>query len=315
LERGEYRLESQNKNTPFSVFCKRYLEYSKDNKSENTYTRDKVSTKNLIEFFGRTPLQKLTPWQIEKYKRGRRATVKQATINRELACLKNMFTKAIEWGLTENNPAKRIKLYKETLLPIRPLTGEEEKRLLEIAEMIQQAPHLKPILLVALNTGMRLGEILNLRWADINLEEQLITLTKTKNREIRYVDLNRTALTALKGWKKEGRDDIFVFCDCNGKPFGSIKTAFNRAREKAGIPRSFRFHDLRHTFASRLVMIGVDLRTVQELMGHKTMAMTMRYSHLTPDHRRRAVEKLEKRAELVTYRSQYQKAHFEVGLK
>jgi integrase len=152
---------------------------------------------------------------------------------------------------------------------------------------------------LALNTGMRLREILSLRWENVSLAKRLICLPKTKNKDLRYIDMNRLVYKALKELKSMNSTAIFVFPDRQGRPFGSIRTAFLRTRERAGISDSFRFHDLRHTFASRLVMNGVDLRTVQELMGHKDIKMTMRYTHLSAAHKRQAVETLAQKSDSI----------------
>lgn len=304
MERGDYRLAKRTKTVLFKKMCNEYMDYAKDNK--RSWKRDAGSIKHIVGFFGNAPIERISSFQIEKFKRERKnvpdsrkkngsaKAVSQATVNRELSCLKHMFTKAVEWGMLESNPAKGVSLYKETLKPIQPLTEDEEARLLSAAEATPKAPHLKPVLVLALNAGMRLMEILHLKWENINFDKRMIVLSRTKNSELRYVDMNSLVHRLLRELKSQSGGATFLFAGRQGKPFTSIKTAFYRARREAGIPDTFRFHDLRHTFGSRLVMGGVDLPTVQALMGHKSIRMTLRYTHLSADHKRKAIEMLVK---------------------
>jgi integrase len=139
---------------------------------------------------------------------------------------------------------------------------------------------------------MRRGELLGLHWKDINFEERRIILERhIKNNERRIIPMNETLFAALKSLFFVNPDSEMVFPDINGDMVGM---AFRRACKRAGI-EDFRFHDLRHTFASHLIMGGANPRTVQTLLGHKDLRMTMRYSHLSPEHLRDAVSTLEKR--------------------
>ncbi|MCX5712952.1 MAG: site-specific integrase, partial [Candidatus Omnitrophica bacterium] len=153
--------------------------------------------------------------------------------------------------------------------------------------------HLKPIVIVALHTGMRKGEILGLKWHDIEIKRNIIHLHDTKNGESREVPMNEIVQKTVIGVLKNPESQ-YVFCNKDGKPYGNVRKSFFTALTKAGII-DFRFHDLRHTFASQLVMSGVDLNTVRELLGHKSIEMTLRYSHLSPDHKKRAVDILNHR--------------------
>ncbi|MEW6675413.1 MAG: site-specific integrase [Nitrospirota bacterium] len=224
---------------------------------------------------------------IEEYKTQRLREVIPTTINKEIGCLKHMYTKALEWGYLKRNPAKEVKLLKQPPGRLRYLEREEINNLLDAC-----APHLRPIIVAGLNTGMRKGEILNLKWSDVDLKNRRITLTNTKNNEIRIIPINDTFYQELINLKDNSQGE-YVFCNAKKKPFSDIKKAFVSALKRAGI-KDFRFHDLRHTFGSHLVMKGVDLRTVQQLLGHKDIKMTMRYSHLSPGHLQEAVVKLDK---------------------
>lgn len=144
------------------------------------------------------------------------------------------------------------------------------------------------MVIVALYTGMRRGEIYNLQWEDIDLQRGIIYVLDTKNseaREVRMADIVRRALVSIK----RHPESSYVFCKKDGTKYGSLKKSFLKALDKSGI-MNFRFHDLRHTFASHLVMNNIDLNTVRELLGHKSLRMTLRYAHLSRDHKRVAIE-------------------------
>jgi integrase len=268
----------------FRDMARLYLEsYSKPNK--RSWDRDELSIKHLSAFFGGKHLHEITALDIENYKVERRQKVSPATVNRELACLKHIFNKAIEWGKLDINPASKVKKFREPNQRVRYLEEEEIERLYEAC-----SEHLRPIVAVALNTGMRKSEILNLKWADVNLRTRVITILNSKNDEKREVPINEDLARTLLRVPKNAKSP-YVFCKEDGMPYLSVKTAFRAALRRAKI-RNFRFHDLRHTFASHLVMRGVGLKTVQELLGHKTINMTLRYSHLSPDYKRAPVEKL-----------------------
>lgn len=285
IVQDRYDLKRPRTEIRFSVFTKKYLEYSRANKK--SYKRDEVSIKALMPYFGDKLLSEITSWLIEKYKVSRREVVKPATVNRELACLKHIFSKAIEWGKASDNPVKKVKLFREDNRRLRFLSDEECRDLIA-----SSAEHLRPIIITALNTGMRLGEILGLKWKDINFNQGIITVEKTKNDESRKIQVNDLLIETLRDLRKISNSE-YVFCDKEGRPYTTVKTAFKTALEKAGI-KDCVFHTLRHTFASNLVMRGVDIVTVKELLGHKTIDMTMRYSHLSSEHKKRAVKLLEK---------------------
>jgi len=133
--------------------------------------------------------------------------------------------------------------------------------------------------------------ILNLKWIDIDFKRNLLYLIETKNGERRDVPINDTVKRTLIKVLKHP-ESPYVFCNESGKPYTNVRTSFDTALKRAGI-KDFRFHDLRHTFASHLVMLWIDLKTVQELLGHKSFSMTLRYSHLSPDHKDRAVDILD----------------------
>ena len=203
--------------------------------------------------------------------------------------MKSVFNKTIAWDKFHGkNPVCKVKFFKENNQRLRYLEKDELRSLIAVSE-----GYLRVVIIVAVNTGMRLGEIFNLKWEDIDLKRDIIYLLETKNDEKREIPINSQVRKALLEYRKEAKGENYVFTGRFGNNLTSIRGSFSAALEKCDI-NNFRFHGLRHTFASHLVMNGVDLNTVRELLGHKTIKMTLRYSHLSPDHKKRAVEILGK---------------------
>jgi integrase len=282
------------KSPRFEDFVEDYLEWSKANKKPRSYERDVTSLVALRPFFTGKLLSDINPWLIEKYKKERKGKGKSnQTVNLELACLKTFFSKAVTWKKAVENPVKEVQMFRVNNARTRFLDEEEEYRLL--AECNE---HLHDLVVTALHTGFRRNELFSLRPEDVDFAQGLVSVRAgyAKNGEGRSVPMSGTLRDVLRRLVKEAEKDgsSYLFRNRYGKPYRSCRTPFEYAAEKAGV-KDFRFHDLRHTFASRLIMAGVDIRTVQELMGHKTIAMTLRYSHLSPDHKRRAIEALESR--------------------
>ena len=203
--------------------------------------------------------------------------IAKATINRELATLKAFFNMAIRDGKTDVNPVKEVKFFKEDDKKERILNPEEIQRLLAECN-----GHLKPIAIIALNTGMRLREILYLKWDNVNFNRNIIIVTKTntKNKKTKRIPMNGLVVETLQGVERKPE---YVFCDPKtGGPYHSIKTTFGKALKRAGL-EGVRFHDLRHTAATMMVISGVDLVTVKEILGHFSIEMTMHYAHPTAE--------------------------------
>jgi integrase len=285
IAKGEYLGIVEKKQILFDNLCNEYLQYSKVNKTKDSYRRDITNIKHLLKAFAGKWIHHIQILDLEHYKNKRRDQVSPASVNRELTCIKHMFNKAVEWGYLSGNPLRLVKKLKEPPGRVRYLSPEETERLLNCC-----ADHIKPIVIMALNTGMRKGEILNLKWDNIDMQNRTIILRKTKNNEVRMLPINDILNSTLKSMGKQ-LGNQFVFSNDDGSAYRDIKKGFSAALRRAGI-QDFRFHDLRHTFASRLVMSGVDIRTVQELLGHKDIKMTMRYSHLSNKSLRDAVDKL-----------------------
>ncbi len=286
------RLKEEANGTPviaprsFSQYAEEYLEYSKAEKAPSTYKRELCKMGFLCRIFGDRRLRDIRTVDIEHYKQARISKAAPATVNREIALIKHMFTKAVDWNYADHNPAQRVKLFKEPSGRIRYLSLEERRLLLDECEGI-----LKAVVMTALETGMRKGELQTLPWRNVDFERRTIKVEHTKNNEARILPMSNTLKPALETLYLQ-RTGALVFSKDDGKPYGNWRKAFEKAAKRAGIA-DFRFHDLRHTFASYMIMYGkVDIHTLQILMGHKTIQMTMRYSHLSQAHLLEAVNRL-----------------------
>ncbi|MGZ3604700.1 MAG: tyrosine-type recombinase/integrase [Thermodesulfobacteriota bacterium] len=272
----------------FHAFAKEYLQWAKANKKPSSYVRDSYIMRTFdVEFEGKN-IGDITTWHIEKFKTERKKTVNPASINRELAILKHLFSKAVEWGKLKESPAgKKVKFFKGAVNRVRFLMPNEFQTLLSNCD-----DFLKPIVTVAVHTGMRRGELLNLKWDQVSFEQGIITILDTKNSERKDIPMDDTVKATLQGLERRGE---FVFPNNRGKPFNptTIHYAFHAALDRTGIT-DFRFHDLRHTFASNLVMAGVKIEKVQKLMGHKMIGMTQRYAHLAPGYLMESVKVLDR---------------------
>jgi len=289
--RRRFRLPSTEK-ISFVEMGKKYLSWSKTNKK--SWERDIFSVNNLLTFFGEMRLSQITPFLIEKYKEERKNTVKisskrkierrpsNAYINRDLALLKHLFTLAIKWGYADYNPVKEVKFLKEELKE-RILAPDEIRLLLEEANR-----NLRPIVLTALCTGMRLGEILSLKWSHVNFHSGFIQVEHSKNGKMRKVPMSSVLTETLKNANKGSGEYVFMN---RGKPIKSVQEAWENALKRGGI-KNCRFHDLRHTFATYALLQGADLVSIRDILGHSDIRMTARYAHSSEELKRRAVESL-----------------------
>jgi integrase len=282
-EKLGYKKPGNQEDVYFERFAEDFINlYAKQNK--RSWKRDVASLKNLNPFFKGKTIQGIGPELVERYKAKRKTEVSPGTVNRELAFLKTMFNKAVEWGRLDASPLKNVKKFKEPSSKDRILAPDEMKALIEAAN-----GHLKPILIIALNTGMRRGEILGLKWENADLSKRHIHIEDSKSGKSRDIPMNRLVIEAL-GAIPQSSEYVF-FNAKTGAPIQDVKTAFKSARENMNI-KDLRFHDLRHTAAWRMVEAGVDLVTVSKILGHSSIQMTMRYCHPTPENMRMAVEKL-----------------------
>jgi integrase len=267
----------------FKEFADKYIEEHSKRK-KRTWPRDLGSLNKLLPVFGDMYMEYITPKMVDDYRQRReKEGVKPSTVNREHALLKHMFTKAIEWELVKDNPAKRVKMAKETPR-VRFLTEIEKDNLLQ-AVKCSHADYLEPIVITALNTGMRKGEILGLKWEDVDFNRRVVRVRQTKTDQLREVPMTDWLYEILWEWRQKRLAFRYVFNDINDKPIKSFRTAWEVALEKAGI-KDFRFHDLRHTFASYMRMAGMDIMSIKEMGGWKTLDMVDRYSHISTERKR-----------------------------
>jgi integrase len=272
-----------------------YLSARRQEKGEAE--RDKYSFKRLQPYFAGRDIATLKRHEVRAYIAQRQIDgVKLSTVRRELRlfCAAINFTN-VEFDLSLPNPVSRLSL--STGEPrVRWITRQEAASLVQEAERTAIRPHLPVFIRLALNTGCRKGELLNLEWSRVDLMHKKILLEArhTKGRKRRTVPLNDDAVRAferLQAWQ-HGRelDTPWVFGYEKGK-IDTFKTAWTTALQRAGI-RDFRIHDLRHTFASWLVMQGVSIYIVKDLLGHASITQTEIYAHLAPDQGAQAVQGL-----------------------
>ncbi len=271
------------------------------------------------------PLSTFNSWRIESWRRDRLKTgTKPVTLNRQVDTLRSCLRKAVDWNVIEKHPLqglKRLKVDDEGR--VRFLSPEEEKRLR--AALVKRetdlrgardrfndwraarkkvalpkrpegyVDHVHPLVLLALNTGLRRGELFSLRWADIDTDASILTVraAAAKSGDSRRIPLNDEAQEVLKAWRKQNKPDDrdLVFPGADGARLTNINKSWATVCTLAKVS-NFRLHDCRHHFASRLVQLGVDLNVVRELMGHHDLKMTLRYGHLAPDNLKSAVAKL-----------------------
>jgi integrase len=287
----------------FARLLDRYLTTVTARKAINTQTREKYAARVLLRYFGGSVLGDITPAAMATYRDTRLATVSACTLQKELALLSHMFNVARrEWGLAVRNVVQEIAKPKITGGRLRFLNAEEASALLEACGKSRN-PTLQAFVVLLLHTGMRPSEAAGLRWDQVDLEKKSIEVQDTKTIDVRTgikgrrIPLTDTAAAALK---KIERDGECVFLPAGEIGAGTIsrpalyfRGAFEGACRRAGL-RDFHMHDCRHTAASWLVMSDVDIRTVAEILGHSTLAMTMRYTHILEDHKRDAISRLNK---------------------
>jgi len=293
------------------------------------YTRNSKTSGQIVQRlrsafsdFLSLPLADITAWRVEKWRsHHKKQGMAAATINYYVSTLKGALSRAVEWGLIEEHDLRKVKQLKVDNSITNYLSKEQEQKLLEALEQRNNdlisaresanhfrevrgyellpdftnqrfADHLYPIVILAMNTGMRRGEILQLRWSDINFPSSSLIVRggNAKSGKGRHIPLNDKAKQALVDWRTPQQSE-WVFPGKNGNPITDFKKSWQNIVELTGLS-NFRFHDLRHHFASKLVMAGVDLNTVRELLGHSDIKMTLRYAHLAPEHKASAVSLL-----------------------
>lgn len=271
----------------FSELAKRYEKWAVHQKA---FDRKRYFIDALKARFGSHTLRAISAFAVEQYRSDQlSAGKKHATANRHLACLKHMYSKAVEWEMVEEAAAKRVrgvKMLKEENLQLRFLSIAESHRLVAVCDGV-----LRDVVICGLSTGMRREEMLSLTWSQVDLVHGLLRLEKTKSGELRMIPISNSLRDVLERRATVREGSPYVFTDGKGRRMKDLRRGFRSALKAAGIPH-MRFHDLRSTFASHLVMSGVDLTTVKELLGHHDIKMTLRYAHLSPGHRRQAVDRI-----------------------
>ncbi len=290
--RGEHLGIMEERKVRFEDFAKEYLEWSRANKAERTYKTDQhIIDRQLTPFFQGHYLASIKPKVVEDYKTHRLRTIQPRTVNRELGTLRSMFTRAVEWQYIKTHPMAGVKELKFQKRPPAFLTPDQVIQLLEACGQL----HLYAFVVLAAHTGMRKSEVFGLKWTDVDFKRAELTVRQAKNNEYRIIPMNQLVVETLKRHPRHITSDLVLVRD-DGRPYHNLKWSFDTALEKAGLAQ-VRIHDLRHSFASNLVIAGVPLNVVQELLGHKDINMTMIYAHLAPNAKRAAVDLLVDRQE------------------
>ncbi|MGB2675996.1 MAG: site-specific integrase [Candidatus Acidiferrum sp.] len=267
----------------FAEIARDALAYSKVNKAATSYRCDAGRMEVLLGWFREYPAESITAQDIER--QFQKQEWAPATPNRYRALLSLTYRLAIRNGKVKENPARLVPHRLEDNARIRFLSAVEEKALRGAIEA--QCSERLPEFALALNTGLRLSEQYGLLWENVSLPLRILTIPRSKNGSMRHVALNQAAVRALEALREQYPASELV-CGGAREPRRWFEPVLKDAKVS-----NFSWHCLRHTFASRLTMAGVDIRTVQELLGHKTIAMTVRYSHLAPKHTLAAVERLD----------------------
>ena len=273
------------RNILFVDFADEYLDKHAENiRSTRNY---KSTAKILKEHFSDKYLHEITRYDIESYQSKRLKEVSEYTVNKDLAILKGIFTKAISWELINKNPAKGVKLSK--VQPrYRYLTVEEIKKLLKAC----RTGYLKSMIIIDLLTGLRKTELFRLKWKHVDLDMNTLKVEDGKGGKTRFVPINETVIDELfkLHLRKKGE---YLFHDQTGKLFKDVKKSFHGALARAGL-EDVRFHDLRRTFGTMCAMKNVPPKTLQNWMGHESIETTMEYYVVSPeDFEQEAIKRLD----------------------
>lgn len=287
-----------NKITVASLISKYLEEHSKPNKGKITHKNDEYFSKRIIQRFGNKYLNDVKPMHISKFITDRRNDgVGDVTVNHELRLLRHAFNLAInEWELINETPFAKIKIPSGDVKRVRYLSADEEERLMNALP-----EWLKPIVVIARETGLRLSNIAYLQWSQVNIFSKMIILERTKNGEPHSVPMTESVHNILKTFYMDKKNSYVFGFGKDGKPFRHwwISKSFRDTCRSVGV-ENFRFHDLRHDFCSRLVQRGADLYSVAGLAGHKDIKTTQRYSHLSPEKLRSTIQILNSGDNLAT---------------
>jgi site-specific recombinase XerD len=293
LQRKKLPEKFRVKGITFRQLCDDALKYCADNNSAKSTYELQLKVDELLPVFGHMKAEEITKEEISNWltKEAKKRDWKASSQNRWQAAFSLIFRVGVDnektTGLTVN-PAARIRRKIENNERVRYLETDEEKAL----RAAMTDPRQLAAFDISIHTGMRQSEQFSLRWSQVDLERKLVYLPKTKNGKPRHIPLNAVAVAAFERLKEKGQQkESPVFPGRAGEAVQGARGWFKDAVTRAGLT-DYTWHCNRHTFASRLVMAGVDLRTVGELLGHRTAQMTLRYAHLAPSHTASAVDRL-----------------------
>jgi site-specific recombinase XerD len=279
----------KDKGIKFSVLAQEAIDWYV-NHNRRDVRNFKGRMKFILEAFADRVADEIKPSDIDTWISSHKWSA--ATKNRYKNVFGKTFKIALADGKVTSNPARMVEQRAENNARIRFLSADEERLRAAIKKRV---PKHMPEFDVALNTGMRKSEQFSLEWSQISLTRKRIRLERTKNGSDREIPLNKTCRNVFEALHRTRPHSGRVFLSKYGRDLNDPRAWFELALEEAKV-KNFRWHDLRHTFISRLVMKDVNLRTVQELAGHKTISMTTRYAHLAPEHNQAAIEKLDSAA-------------------
>jgi len=266
-------------------------------RQKDDYRTHRYRLRRLCNFFGPRQLSTISAFDVSKFKydylshmTNKGTPPVPATFNRHITLLKTMLNKAVEWGFIPTNPIRGLPKEKESLKEIVPLTAEEKLKLWEAAR--KTSPEMYVLIVLAANTGLRTNDLLRLRMDQRLLSEKWLPMSMDKTNEPVYIPLNNNAVEAVKLLGRQDGELLFPPRRQSSQKW-KFRTSWLNVLKRSKI-RKVRFYDLRHTFATDLIDAGVNPRVVQELLGHKSLKTTERYTHVRKAALRDAVEKLEK---------------------
>ncbi len=303
-------LPNEKPKTLFKDAVKKYLEWAKTNKAKGGRDDESLHDGHLSKRFDNTRMDQISSFDLEKMKSELlKKGYAPATVKHVLVLVRQIYNRAIAWGLYQGeNPVKKVKMPTISNQRTRFLTFEEAEVLLhELKRNVRvkkeyrelEDPRLHDITLLSLHTGARASEIFNLKGHDVDFQNGLITLRDTKNTETRHIPMTEAVREMLKR-RIPQEPSGYVFTDTKGAKIREVSNAFDRVVNRLGFNKNVDdsrrrvvFHTCRHTFASWLAIQGTPLYTIAKLMGHKSISMSERYSHLSPDHKKESIGRLE----------------------
>ncbi|OVE79286.1 hypothetical protein BVY01_02910 [bacterium I07] len=295
VAKGSFNIEDikPRKKVFLNDFIKEYLSFSKSHKAYMTWMREKLVLKMFRNFAGNIPLAAIDRKLLDEYMQERIKSLSRASVNIDLRHMKAALTKAVEWQYLLKNPAKGIK---PLSIPQNAPKFFTEQQMGLINQNIQ-AEHISQIVLFAVNTGVRIGELVNIRWQDIDLDKKTIRIAQTiehqtKSKRERTIPMNTAVYNLIEGMERRGD---YVFCRLDGRKRQChyISWSFKKMLRKVGLEEQYSFHSLRHTFASQLVQKGVAIYHVSKLLGHSNIKTTEIYAHLAPENLHEVVKLLD----------------------